>query len=93
MVFLLQRIHSITRRIIFKIILKNYFCTEIKILLFDLMKIIFSCIFYWIQMGSIFNLYYKFKVKGKVRWVFLNVFNGHKSIDSVPTARGLMVKS
>ena len=56
MKFLLQRIHSIRRRIIFKIIVETHFCTETKILLFDLVGINFFCIFYEIQM-EVFSYY------------------------------------
>ena len=64
--FLLQGIHSMTRRIIFKIIIENYFCTKIKFLLFDLMRIIFFNEFKW---GVFFYLHYKLKVKENIRFL------------------------
>ena len=76
----MQDIPSITRRIVYKIITDNHFCTKTENLFFDLMGYVFSCIFYWIQMGDIFLLYYKFKVKEKVKVydIYLNVFIGNK---------------
>ena len=44
--FLLQGIHFITRKFIFKIIAENRFYTKTEIFAFDLMEITFSCIFY-----------------------------------------------
>ena len=59
----LQRIHLIIIRSVSKIIAENHFYTKIEILLFDLVKIIFFCIFYLIQIGIFFYLHCKLKVK------------------------------
>ena len=57
MVFVLQGILSITKRIIFKIIIKIYFCTKTKTLLINLMSIIYIFIFLLNPNGGYFLIY------------------------------------
>ena len=75
--FLLQHIHSIRRRIIFKIIIKNYFCTKTEILLFDLMRIIYFFVFFIKSKREKFSyLHCKLKVKEKVRFMCFTLRKG-----------------
>ena len=87
----------ITWKIVFKIIIENYFCTKIENLLFDLKEFIFSSFFYWIQMGVFSYLHCKLKVKEKIRVYdfYLNIFNVNKYADRrfVPKVEVQLIKS